>query len=392
MRSIMKKATTGAGLAAAILGTLALAASLSACNNNYPIYGSIQLEQPGSTNGPFYKTTVGMVLAFNGKYYAQRATIASSSDGTNWSMVSMGNLGSNYFCTGLAATTTELWAVVDGVGLYKSGDGATWTQVLPDPTSNQTGSPMIDNVFTANNVVFIEYHNENGTTTTTLDDTWKLTIPNGVNPTTLTVPSGSNSNSASIRAIAYADGSYWAATDIGLYASTTADAVFTLDNSGPTGKIDSLLAVGTTLYVGTDAGAVYKRTTGGTWSNVSSLTYAVTALAEVPVPTSVYPGGFALLAGYGANSSTVSSTSVGYGYVQLDPVSLTVISGGSSAVASNATNYDTTLSGKPIEAFLYTGTRLFAATASAGISGASGLWLTTWDGSTSTWGGWSPIN
>lgn len=406
MRSIMKKATTGAGLVAAILGSIALAASLSACDNNYPIYGSIQLEKPGSTQGPFYKTTVGKVVLFKSAYYAQRATLISSTDGTTWggsshTPIAITGLGTSYFCTGLAATSTALWAVIDGVGLYSSGDGTNWTQVIADPTTSQTSSPMIDNVFTANDMVFVEYHNENNTTTSSADDIYTLKASSdGTTFNPVTFASGGAQNSTMpFAGVAYADGSYWIIAKDGLYSAVSASGSFaqvvatstTEIGAPPTGAaIDSILAWdSTTLYAGTDAGVVYKRTTGGNWTNGSSLTYAVTALGKAPVSSTVSSTGWVLLAGYGANATITG----GSGYAQVDPTTLATTSGDSSAVASNATNYDTTLSGKPVEAFLYdaTGQRLFAATASAGISGASGLWTTTWDG-TSTWSGWSPIN
>ena len=389
MRSIMKKATTGAGLVAAALGALALAASLSACNNEYPIYGSIQQEQPGSTLGPFYRTTVGKVLAFGGKYYAQRATIASSSDGSTWSTDSIADLGTGYSCTGLAQTSTALWAVIDGKGLYTSGDGTNWTPAITDPASNQTSSAMIDNVFIANDVVFVEAHNENGTTTDSTDDSYSLATVSGSTSTPITLTG--LAGTTPITGVAWDGTDYWVITTAGIYFSSNT-TTFAVDASAPTGKLDSILASAATpgtIYVGTDSGYVYMHT-GSSWTASAAQTYSISALVEVHTSSATF-----LLVGLGANSSTVSSTSVAYGYVQLDPATLTTTttSGESSAVVSNATNYDTTLSGKPVMSFLYDSTaqKLFAATASSGITGASGLWITTLTG-TSTWSGWSPIN
>ena len=417
MSSTMKVSAARIGLAAAMLGAIAIAASLSACDNAYPIYGSIQLEKPGATVGPFYMTSVGKVVALGGKYFAQRANIATSADGSSWNLVSIGSLGNGYYCTGLAATSTglpatsTLYAVVDTQGLYASKDGTTWTLVpgMADPTTNQTASPMIDNVFVANNVVFVEYHNEGGTTGTTTagstDDTYNLSASfDGTTFSPVTFSSGGAAISKMpFAGAAYADGSYWIIAKDGLYSSAAfssaspnaAFAQVTEPGAPPSGApIDSIIATSTasTLYLGTDAGAVYKRMTGGSWSNVGSLTYAVTALAEVPIS----PTATVIIAGFGANSSTIASLSISYGYIQLDPTSLGVTSGGSSAIVPNSTNYDTTLSGKPINSFLYDATnkKLFATTASAGLSGASGLWTTSCDPTTFAWSsnGWSPTN
>ena len=419
MRSSVKISASRAGLAAAVLGALAIA-SLSSCDNSYPIYGSIQQEKPGATAGPFYMASVGRALAFNGDYFVHRANVAASADGSSWNLVSVGSVGTGYFCTGLAATSTALYAVINsqvpdkGLGLYSSANGSTWTLALADPTSNQTSSPMIDNVFVANNAVFVELHNENGTTGTSTagstDDTYTLSASFDGSTFSPVVfgNGGASSSTMPFLGAAYADGAYWIIAKDGLYASaafssTSPSGSFsqvTESGAPPTGAaIDCIMAstsTPSTLYLGTQAGAVYKRTTGGSgigsgqWSNVGSLTYAVTALAEVPVS----PTATAILAGLGANSSTTASLSISYGYIQLDPASLGVTSGGASAIVPNSTNYDTTLSGKPVTSFFYdpVGKMLFASTDSANLAGASGLWTTTWNGSSWSSNGWSPVN
>ncbi len=377
-------------LAAAAL----IAGAFGACNNDYGIYASIQQETPGSTSGPFYKTSVAKVLKFavDSKFYAQRSTLASSADGTtNWTTVSIGSFGTNYACIGFGATTTALWAVIDGAGLYTSTNGSTWTQAIADPTSNQTNSPMIDNLFVAGNTVFIEYHNELGTTSTSTDDTYSLATVSGTTPTAVTL-SGISTNT-SITGIAYDGTNYWITTTSGVYSAGSSAGPFALDSSAPSGKLDSIAASGSagTIYVGSDAGYAYKHTGSG-WTASPALTYAVTALTEVPVATSVSSGGFVLLAGLGANSSTLSSSSINYGYVQIDPANFTAtpVGGESSAIVNgNSTNYDITLLYKPVNDFYFDGAsgRLFAGTASANISGATGLFTATVSGT--TWSGWS---
>lgn len=372
---------TSTALPLALALGLSLGGLLAACDNSLPVYASIQEEQPGAKEGLFYRASVGGVLKFGGKYYAQRSTLAVSSSGTEgtWSTVSITDLGTDYACTGLAADGTALYAAINGKGLYKSTDGSSWSLDRSDTA--------IDQVFAANGQILYVDHSEGGTSASSADDTWTIKWY-GAGTDTVLGPRATSPYSASVKGIAYANGLYWAATDIGLYSAGSAGAVFVADSSGgPTGKLDSILAspsVATRFYVGTDAGVVWAYN-AGTWTSSSSLTYAVTALCEVPTAS-----GTRLLAGLGANTTTGTS-SVSYGYSILDPAALGSTTTDSGTIASSSTNYSTTLYQKPINAFCYDGTvspaRLFAATASAGITGATGLFTATWDGS--AWSGWS---
>jgi len=411
-------------LAAAAVLSAALLLSLASCQNNYGIYASIQQEEPGSTTGPFYETSVGKVIKFGSVYYAQRSTLDSSADGVNWnpSPVKIAGFDTNYACLSMASNATALYVIAYGIdssnnpyglGLYSTTDGSTWTPVI-------TNDSAMESIFEANGNIFIVDHTGPGATqaspTTTLNDAWSLHYLSG--PQTLTaVPVTNLPNGSPIVGVAYAYSYYWliAAADQsggvygGVYAMASASlgsGSFTAAGSGSTAGIPSIidpLAIMTAastgvLYIGDYSGNVYRITTSGTaFTAISSAvsSYSIACFAEVPTSLSSN----VILAGLGMSSWSLGNAGIDYGYVQLDPSSSTLAptSGDSSVTVPNNTNYDTTIYGKPVNYLSWipdgsgTSGKLYAGTASAGISAASGLWLDPWNNSSNpAWSGWSP--
>lgn len=387
MRSMssISKVLRRASLAGAV-AALALASALSSCNNDYGIYASIQQETARNNSGPFLRVSVGDITSAGSTYFARAATIQKSTDTTTWAEVSIGALGTNYFCSSMASDGATLYAAINGQGLYSTTDGSTVTPVLADS--------LIESVSVANGKVFIVDHNENGTTTTTADDIWTLKTVSGSTATAVAL-TGFAASGTSIGKVVWDGTDYWVITGAGIYFSTAAGGPFTQDSStgAPTGILDSIAASPSTtgrIYVGSDASTAYMRD-GGSWKTFSaSMTGAVTALVEVPVPTSVSSGGYVLLAGLGATSAGTSSSTSGYYQLYPSTPAVAGVFGDSSALVPNATNYDTSLSGKPVNNFYYqAGTgRLFAAVTASGTSNAYGLWMATY--SASSWGdGWA---
>jgi hypothetical protein len=366
-----------------LLGLVAASLLALACNNDYGIYASIQEEPAGASSGPFYRSSVFEITSFNLSLFARRSTIAKMTGGS-WSTLPVADLGKDYSCIGLAnVADTTLYAAIYGKGLYSSTDGSNWSRLVEDAS--------IDSIVAANGKLFLSDHNEMGTPTVTTDDQWTLhAVTGGVKSAALAgLPLGSP-----LAGLVHDGSVYWAIAGSTLYSAASEAGPFTacVEAGAPSGAFSCISSSATAgvIYVGGATGTVFRRSGAASWisATASSSSYPVEAIREIPGATASI-----LLVGFG------STTAGGGGYLEANPLDLVILKDrhtSTTAVYATtpATNYDTTMSGRPVNDFTYiqagTGGKLYASLATAGITGASGLYSVEFDGTASAWSslGW----
>ncbi|MFZ4617139.1 MAG: hypothetical protein ACOYM2_13205 [Rectinemataceae bacterium] len=367
-----------------LLGLVTASLLALACNNDYGIYASIQEEPAGASSGPFYRTSVYEITSFSGSLFARRSTIAKMTGGS-WSTLPVADLGKAYSCIGLAKVAdTTLHAAIYGKGLYSSTDGSNWSRLIEDAS--------IDSIHSANGKLFISDHSEMGTPTVTTDDVWTLhAVSGGVKSAPLAgLPPGSP-----LAGLVHDGTLYWAIAGSTLYSAASEAGPFTacVEAGAPSGALSCISSSATAgvIYVGAATGTVYRRD-GATpsWisASASSSSFPVEAIREIPGATASI-----LLVGFG------STTAGGGGYLEANPLTLGILKDrhtSSTAIYATtpATNYDTTMSGRPVNDFTYvpaatgTGGKLYASLVTAGITGASGLYAADFDGTAWSSLGW----
>ncbi|MEI6388804.1 MAG: hypothetical protein WCQ50_19485 [Spirochaetota bacterium] len=368
-----------------LLGLVAASLLALACNNDYGIYASIQEEPAGASSGPFYRTSVFEVISFNSALFARRSTIAKQGADNSWSTVLIADLGTAYSCIGLVKVGgTTLYAAISGKGLYSSADGSTWEQSLADSS--------IDSIYAANGKLFLSDHDEKGTPAVTTDDEWTLSVVSG--GARSAAVTGLPLNSPPLGLVH--DGSaYWAIAGSSVYSAASESGPFTActETGTPSVALSSLLSSATpgVIYVGGAAGTIYRRAGApSAWTpySATSSAFPITTIREVPGSTASI-----LLVGFGA------TTAGGGGYLEANPDSLATIKDRRTSTTdvyatTPATNYDTTMSGRPVNDFTYvpaatgTGGKLYASLVTAGIAGASGLYAADFDGTAWSSLGW----
>ncbi len=231
------------------------------------------------------------------------------------------------------------------------------------------------------------------------DDSWTLSTYSGTgsstSPISLTLANGTPALS-----VLWDGSAYWVLTPLGLYSAASETATFALD-AGPWDSATRLASIATglgnavpaNLYVGTTDGRVFTRM-AGSWiatAITASSSYAVTALAELPVGTSVNR----LIAGFGGKTTGAA------GYVEIDlaatPPTVNAGNGSEAKLSSMATSYDTNLADKPVNGLFLIGystnssDATFYAAVAGGLTGSSGLYLSsyTYSGASGAWNGWT---
>jgi hypothetical protein len=362
---------------------------LAACNNSYGIFSSIQGESKNTNTSAFYQTAVVGLAAYNGNYYARLQTIytrpASSAAGSDWAYLEPAAFGTDYVCTGLAATSSDLYVAIrngrgstsTARGIYKLDSSGTWSQAY-------NGTENIQALYSANDQVF-------AATMDSTSDSGSIYSLKHLNGSALEATGIASVTTMPTNGVH--DGTnYWFAAGTKLYkgASETALSEATAEMAAansPSGSTITCLATDsvngspvTAIFIGTSSGYVY-RYASPTWANAlatSGTSYAVTAMLAVPTGTT--GSGRALLVG---NSLS--------GYYEADVTSSlgSFTTGGSSTIVTTASVYESSLTNMPVFAFVYDGTAtsgtLFAC-ASATAVDYTGLWSNK---RTTTWAGWA---
>ena len=353
------------------LGLLLIVAALStACDNEVGLLASIQLETKENSNKIFVGAAVNGIVERGGKYYAYSAQIASRSttSGSDWSVLESSVFGEDYYCSGLAATSTTLYAAIRSnqgsatlKGIYSSTDGSSWSAVDPAFASANN----IQALYAVNDEVFAVVMNSS-----TSYDLVHLNA-GSFNQTIISAADGFISPGA------FDSNDYWFTGGTKLYYGSIFTSLFSSVSgaSTPNGKtMTSVVAssLPSTIFVSTADRLVYKYD-GASWTVSSALsstsTEKISSLAYLPT-----------------SSKVIAGMDTATGYYELDPTSLAAVYCTSlSALAPE--NYSANpLSDKPVVKFSLLGNKLFACVA-AGNSKASALWRNDWDGA--AWSGWT---
>lgn len=400
----MKRAYSTAALGLAIL----LSVLASACDNTNGILSSIQTETASSsTTSTFYRSSVQTFARLGGYYYATLNAIyrrpAASAAGSDWSLLSVGDLGTNYYCRQLAVVGTTLYAVLRNKdtnqtmkGVYSSDDGSSWTEV-----DTSFAAKDVEALYVANGQLFaVTNEGTSSTSSSNLDKPkyylYHFNSPNFEKITTLDVAY----SSSWIPGVAYAGSTYWTAQGSAIYSGDGTN-FSPSESTSNNGTCSSIAADTSRIYVGTTYGYIYGTNastisweTATPWGSGSSVA-AVKALIYIPLAKGGTPNGM-LVAGRGMQGDDYSSYYYGYYEVALGSSSTAGLSSSSSylgdsssAVLNGGTtsNYDTTTKYLFVNGFYYdtTANRLFILNNSS-MRKLSGLWSNHWDGS--LWTGW----
>lgn len=309
----------------------------------------------GTSGGVFQSTNGGSTWsAFNGGTLASTAitslALDSSSNiyaGTNGGGVcKTATSAASWVCSNTGLTNTAVNALAIDLntapntiyagtndGLFKSTDGANWTQLF---SGTAVGAVAVNPAGTAGGTVYV---------VTTLG-TFKSTDSGAT-----WAPSGSGLNASNVQAIATVPGStttFYAGTTAGLFTTGNSGATWTavpgttftpaaaptqLGGGPPGGDVRSLAITGTTVFAGARGGVFKSVNSGGTWAAFN------TGLTDVNV-RSVAMDGIGNV--YAATSTGVfrSATAaaawlpVNFGLSNTDVLSL-VVTGGSIFAATN---------------------------------------------------------
>lgn len=368
---------------------LALAASLlAACSNAYGIFSSIQEENETTGTSTFYKTLVRDLVPYNGNYYARLVALysrpTSSAAGAGWTYLEnsdfgAADIGADYVCTGLAATSSGLYAAIS------SGRGSTTTPkgifLLAGTTWSKAyaGTESILALYAVNDTLFIVTRDSISSSGSKYS-LWRLN-GNALEATGISAVSSMPTNGV------YFSGAYWFAAGTTLYSNASATALASV--SAPTSDAITSLAtdgIGGTgaaaLFLGSAKGYVFRSADGSTWSSGKLATYSEDygVATMTTVPTGAAGAGRALLVGSAYKGYYEADVTAGLGDFK---------AGDSSQIVAATTNYDSSLDTMPVFRFVYTGDAtsgtLFAC-ASATATDYTGLWS---NARTATWGGWT---
>jgi hypothetical protein len=381
------------------IAAIAAVLTFAGCDNSVGLLSSVQKEHAQDGSSAFRRAAAQEVAGFGVKVYAVAAGLYSKSlpDGTVWALESVGSAGTAHLCTGLASTSTAVYAAVRSPanawdGVYRTADGSTWTRL-----DSTVFSDPVEKLFAFGTDVYAATHG-----IVSNDDSYSLyrSIDGAAFVQVTAGGSALALDSPIIDMAIDGGGTLWliasgtivenSAAVVRSYVYKGSGIAFVQDTGAPSILLSGIAATSGGVVVACEAGSMYLYS-GGSWTSNSSWedTYHLSDLFEVDIPGSSKR----LLVG----TVPVDYNFTASGYLEMDyagaPSTLSGYSIVSSTALDTTTNYALTLEDLTVTGFASvslsaTLTRLYATVSPGSTTVAYGLYSNDWDSSALAWSGW----